>query len=368
MKEKVLILFGGKSVESDISVITALQVIRNLPKEYEYVFVYIDKAGKWWMADNTTEAKTFENFEKNAKNKKQVTFAIGENVLFVKKRNKFLPFEKISCVLNCCHGGAGEDGCLQGYLHACELAQTSSLCATSALCMDKCFMKDVFKANDIPSPKYCVLKKGQKNADDILQELKLPLIVKPANLGSSIGISVCHDKTEFDKAVDYAFSFDNKLLIEELVQNLREFNCACFEYKDKHFLSKVCEVKNQNEIYTFEDKYISKETKSNEADVHIAQDVKLLTEKIYKLFDCKGVVRVDFLLDEKSRTLYANEINTIPGSLAFYLFKDVKFSDLIASVVEQAKITFKENSKLVKSYKSDAVKVFESVANLKAKK
>ena len=88
MKEKVLILFGGKSVESDISVITALQVIRNLPKEYEYVFVYIDKAGKWWMADNTTEAKTFENFEKNAKNKKQVTFAIGENVLFVKKKKQ----------------------------------------------------------------------------------------------------------------------------------------------------------------------------------------------------------------------------------------------------------------------------------------
>jgi len=368
MQENVVILFGGKSVESDISVITALQAMRNLPKQYKFVPVYIDKSGKWWIADNICVAKTFENFEKNAKNKKQVSFAVGENVLYIKKNGKFKPHEKISCVLNCCHGGAGEDGSIQGFLQTCEIAQTCSLNTSSALCMDKAFMKDIFKANEIASPQYCIVKRSQSLDEDLIKKVGFPLIVKPANLGSSIGISVCHNQEEFRFALEHAFLFDEKVVVEALVQNLREFNCACFEYKNKHFMSKVCEVKNKSEIYTFEDKYISKDTKNKEVDKKLTKQIQELTRKIYKLFDCQGVVRIDFLYDDKTKILYANEINTIPGSLAFYLFNDVTFADLIASLIEQAKQKFKQAEKLIKSYESDAVKIFESVEQMATKK
>ena len=368
MKERILVIFGGKSVEHDISIITAMQVLKQWPKSFDCLPVYIDREGLWWIADNLSEIKIYSSFKRLSKNRKQVTLILGEKVVAVKKGNKFVPQYEVETVLNCCHGNIGEDGSVQGVLKTCAIPTTSSGVTSSALCMDKVFMKDILKANDILSPKYvsfdrCTyLQTKEKILKNVANKIEFPLIVKPANLGSSIGISVCHKEGDLEKAVELALMFDDKILIEKLVENLREFNCACFLFKGHFFTSNVNEVRNKKEIYSFEDKYLSKKDGNREVDKTLSKKVQSLTERVYKLFDCKGIVRVDFLFDEKAEILYVNEINTIPGSLAFYLFKDITFKDLLISMLEESKLDAEREKKLTVSFESNALKIFENVS------
>lgn len=363
MKEKVLILYGGPSVEHDISIITALQAMKFLPKKFDFLPIYIDKSGIWWVADNLQETKIYQNFDQMAKKKRQVTLCFGENLLLQKSGNKFVPFCKALSVLNCCHGRMGEDGCLQGVCESCNLPYTSCDAKTSAVCMDKVFVKDILEQNGIETPKYVWFdgKSEEKNIKKQVEKLGYPVVVKPANLGSSIGISVCEEEKGLDKAISLAQEFDSKVLIEKLVSPLREFNCACFLYKDNFFVSRVNEVKEKGEIYSFEDKYIQKSSQSKKVEKPIEKKVKGLTEKVYRLLGCKGVVRVDFLFDEKNKKLFVNEINTIPGSLAFYLFENVRFAELVECLVDESLDERKRRQKKVTTFDSGALKIFEEV-------
>ena len=368
MKEKTILIYGGKSVEHDISIITAMQVLRFLPKSVDILPVYMDRNGIWWTAENLTDLTIYSNFSKLACKQKQVTFVLGEKILLEKKNHKFVPKCKIKQVLNCCHGNIGEDGSLQGVLKVCDISSNSSSVTSCALCMDKSFAKDVLKANDIPSAEYVYFRRcafeheSTKILKKIEREISFPLVVKPSCLGSSIGISVCHKMEELLSAIELAFEFDDKVLVEKMVQNLKEFNCACFAFKKHLFVSNVFEVTNKKEIFSFDDKYLSTSQKSKQAEHGLAKKIQVLTEKIYTLFDCTGVVRVDFLFDEKEKTLLVNEINSIPGALAFYLFKDVKFKDLLLSILEQAEIDVNEKEKLVTTFDSDALKIFDDIA------
>ena len=362
MKKKVLIVFGGESVEHDISIITALQTMMFLPKDYDFLPVYIDRDGAWWMAQNLNEKKTFVCFEKNAKNKKRVTLVCGKNILFQVKGKRLKTVCEVLCVLNCCHGRFGEDGALQGVLKGSNIPHTSCDVTSSALCMDKAFLKDVMERNNIPTPEYvCISDDGisEEVLHKTLSKLKPPVVVKPANLGSSIGVSVCKNEGELSDAIDFAFSFDKKVVVEKFVNNLREFNCACFGFKENLFCSDVNEVVQKGEVYSFEDKYLQNQSKTKKVETSIKRKVQMLTQKAYKIAGCSGVVRVDFLYDEKQRKLFLNEINTIPGSLAFYLFKGIKFQELIGCLIEDSLFREKKQTKLVKTYKSDALEVFE---------
>ena len=366
MKEKVLIVYGGKSVEHDISIITALQVMKFLPKQYDFLPIYIDKNGIWWTADNLNEIRIYSNFEKLSKRRKQVTFIMGENKVIVKKNGKFSQVFEVFSVLNCCHGNIGEDGSLQGVFKTCGIAHTSPSVVSSAICMDKVFMKDILFANDIETPKYqsihkCAFENSKdKESKRIEEKIKYPVVVKPANLGSSIGISGCKTAQELSNALALAFQFDEKVVVEEMVENLKEFNCACFFYKGQYIVSDANEVKNKSEIYSFGDKYLSSTVENKKADKNLTKKIRALTERVYNLFECKGIVRVDFLYDEKKKILYVNEVNTIPGSLAFYLFKDIAFKELIISVIEQSKLNAEEERKLIKTFESDALNIFEN--------
>ncbi len=361
MKNKVLVLFGGQSVEHDISIITANQVVKNLPEGFEYVLCYVDKSGVWWTADNLSDIKIFHNFSKLAKNKRQVTFCLGQNVLLEKRGHRFVEKYKILTLLNCCHGAVGEDGAVQGVCKCCGVGESSPALTSSAVCMDKAFFKFILQASKIPTPNFCVVKNGD-DLEKTIKKLGWPLIVKPANLGSSIGISVCKNLAQLEKAVDLAFSFDSKVVVEKVVPNLREFNCACLRFKGKVFISSVNEVTNKGEIYSFDDKYTSSSSKLSEPEKQLKNKIVSMTEKVYSLFDCKGIVRVDFLYDEKEKTLFVNEANTIPGSLGFYLFKDVPFKELLSCVIEESVRQKEEEKKFVKNFDSDAIAIFESAA------
>ncbi len=359
MRKKCLVVYGGKSVEHDISVITALQAVRFLPKNYEPILVYIDKNGIWWVGDNLSDLSIYQNFRKYVKGAKQVTFLLGEKILLAKKKNKFVHFCDVGVVLNCCHGRVGEDGCLSGIFEACEVPCSASGVMSAAVCMDKVVMKDILKANNIQTPEYVYFNKCSYDRARVLKHIKFPLIVKPANLGSSIGISVCHDEGEFDDAVELAFSFDTKVLVEKLVENLREFNCACFRFHKEYFVSSAVEVTKKDEIFTFENKYIQRGGANKEVERALARKVKALTEQVYKILDCKGVVRVDFLYDEAAKTLFVNEVNTIPGSLAFYLFKEIKFPEILDAILTQSEDEMEEKENLITTFDSDAIRVFQ---------
>ncbi len=359
MKEKVLVVFGGKSVEHDISIITAVQALGNLPEGFDFLPIYVDRSGVWWTADNLKDIEIYKNFYRKAQNARRVTFLLGERRLLIEKHGKFVPFVPVKTVMNCCHGNCGEDGAFQGIFKSCNVATTSCGVLSSALCMDKALMKDVLKANNIPSPEFFVIKKSEFDTEKMLKKCKFPLVVKPANLGSSIGISVCKNKAEFEEAVALAFEFDQKVVVEKMVENLREFNCACFSFKGREFVSTVNEVTNKGEIFSFEDKYLAESGGGHGLESSLSKKVKALTEKVYKLFDCKGVVRVDFLYDQAAKALYVNEVNTIPGSMAFYLFKDISFKELFASIVEESIREFEEEKALIKTFSSDALLIFE---------
>ncbi len=360
MKEKILLIFGGRSVEHDISVITALQCMKNLPENYDFLPVYIDRDGLWWVADNMGNIEIYKNFSALAKNAHKVCILSGERTLLIEKHNKFVPFCHCMAVLNCCHGGIGEDGSLQGLLKCSQIPQSSSGVLSSALCMDKAFFKDVLKSHEIQTPNFVLLEK--EDANKMAKKCKFPCVVKPANLGSSVGISLCKNAEQLKEALSLAFQFDNRVLVEDEVQNLREFNCACFCFKGKYFTSMVNEVKDKGELYTFKDKYLSTGASAHETESVLARKIKALTEKVYKLLNCFGVARVDFLYDSKSKEVYVNEVNTIPGSMAFYLFKDIPFKDLISCNIEQALLQAEEDSRLVKTFDSNALQIFEDVS------
>ena len=370
MKKKVLIVYGGESVEHDISIITALQVMMFLPKEYDFVPVYIDRKNVWWTADNLDDKNVYTNFDKNVKKKRQVFLVNGEKVLYVKKKNHLFPMCEVLSVLNCCHGRFGEDGCLQGVLAGCDIPQTSPGVTTSAICMDKAFLKDVMFHAGIDTPQYvCICKDEVEKTDfsKIVRKMKFPLVVKPANLGSSIGVSVCKDEKELETAGSFAFEFDRKVIVEECICNLREFNCAVFEYRKNVFCSDVSEVTQMGEVYSFADKYLSSATFDKKVEKRLEKKIKSVSERAYKIMGCGGVVRIDFLYDEKERKLFLNEINTIPGALAFYLFKDIKFSELIKCLIEESIARNEREKTFVKTYKSDALKVFRE-AEIRRKK
>lgn len=348
----IFIIYGGKSVEHDISIITALQVYKTAVKNYDCKLVYIDGKGKWWMGKNLSNPSIYADFDKKCKKKKSVKPIFGEGFLLI-GRKKVKPY----CVILCNHGLNGEDGSLASVMNLLNVPYVSSSILSSAVTMDKVTTKMVLSFNKINSTDFCYVKKG----DDLHSlNLDFPVIVKPANLGSSVGISVCRNLQDFFSAVEIAFEFDDKVLIEKYLENAREFNCACFKYKDKLITSNVIEVK-KGEIFSFEEKYL-KEPLSDEKSIDNGpiEKVLTLTRKVYEIFDCFGIVRIDFLYSNGE--LYVNELNSIPGALSSYMFNE-KFDEILDLLIEEGVRRFNDLNDKNYSFKSNALKLFERLSD-----
>ena len=352
--KKIAIIFGGKSVEHDISIITALQTMNILSRNYNCLPIYISKNGKWFTAKNLQNMRIYSDFEKMAKAKKTVTPLFSEGKFLIGRKKV-----KIDCCFNCCHGLNGEDGSVAGVLQLCDIAYSSSSLLSSAVTMDKVLTKILLNEFKIKNTKFEFFNRKQLESsvflDQFKESLKYPVIVKPANLGSSVGISVAKNQSELIKSAQVALNFDDKILIEEFLENSREFNCACFFYNEKYYVSKVSEV-NKKEIYTFDEKYITEtEDKPQEISLDLCDKIKRLTIETYKRLNCFGIVRVDFLY--KNEDIYVNEVNSIPGALACYLFEN--FEEILDLIIEESEKRLNSQSKIKYSYKSDVLKIFE---------
>ena len=291
------------------------------------------------------------------------------------------------------HGTNGEDGTLQGYLETVGIPYCESNVYASALGQDKILQKQVLKENGVSVVKYKwffdteYLNEPDKIISSIDKSLDYPLIVKPATLGSSVGIAVAHDELELREYIMDAIEYDNKILVEEVVNNLRELNISVLGNSERQELSVIEEVGSKHELLTYEDKYIggkkgklggisSKGMASAKrlipADISedIEKKVKDQALKTFRALNSSGVVRIDFLYDEKNKEVYVNEINNIPGSLSFYLWEKTgkEYPELLDDIINLGIINYKNKSKKTTTFKSNILEGFNGLKGVKGLK
>lgn len=355
-KLNIVVLCGGESVESDISIITGVQVYNSLDaNKYNKHLIYIDSNGVWWKCGHCESGKEVLDCKKV-----EVTLKLGDSNLFLIKGRKLKLDFKVHCAVLTLHGGYGENGTMQGILEMCKIPYTTGDNISCSVAMDKCYTKLILKGAKIKVLPFEVVNKFDfyENENCIIEKVEslinYPCIVKPSCLGSSIGITVAHNQSELRDAIHLAFKFDNKLLIEKALIDFTELNISARLLNGKVVLSEIEKPLKQDEILSFNDKYVtgsknklqglnsgSKGMVSLQREVpavideDISQMVKALTKKAYDLFNLKGIVRCDFLLDSNGR-IYLNEINSIPGSLSFYLWGKENFSSVLDDEISEA--------------------------------
>ncbi|NLY19951.1 MAG: D-alanine--D-alanine ligase [Tissierellia bacterium] len=381
------VIFGGRSVEHEVSVITGMQIVENIDKsKYKVLPIYIDKDGKWLVGKSLEDFRTYKDNDFSKTSEVYFKIEYGNNNLYVKgtseveagglfkkssvKVDTLSVYDSVDVAVLALHGTNGEDGTVQGLLETIGIPYSGPEVLGSSAGMDKVVMKDVYKQNEIPVVNYTWFYRTdwQEDREAVLEriesKLSYPLFVKPSNLGSSIGISRATDRETLIEAIEVAASYFKKVIIEEAVQNPREINCAVLGYENNLETSLLEEPIGWKDILTFEDKYINSNNKGTKkggerrnipADLpeHIVSEIERLAKLSFKVLDCSGTARIDFLIDENEQ-VYVNEINTIPGSMGFYLWekKGIDFKELISRLIEIALIN--DESKKSNMYKYDS--------------
>jgi D-alanine-D-alanine ligase len=371
MKEKIGIIFGGRSVEHEVSIITGLQVFENIDKNrYDVVLIYIDKKGNWYSGKELENIRIYSDWQKNQKKVRQ--FYPG-----LDKKDKKNILNLISAAVIAGHGNDIEDGKIQGMLDLIGIPYTSSGTVGSAVGMDKVVMKKLFIGMNLPVLPYLWfyredwLKDKKECINRVHYTLDYPVFIKPANLGSSIGISMAKNEEELIQAIEVAVSYDRRILIEKGVEKAVEVNCSALSRNQEVLVSALEEPVKWEEFLSFQDKYIRSNSKTKSSGMNsmtrkipaqIPDDIKShieeYTRKIYRAMDCKGVVRIDYILSSDKTKLYVNEINTIPGSLSFYLWEPagISFKELINIMISEARSIYESKKNDIVEYQSDILK------------
>lgn len=317
----VMLLYGGRSYEHDVSVITAVQIGELWQQPYRLLPVYV-RDGRWMTVRGWRRYTSYLGRVRG----RGVTLVEGG----VRVGGRFVP---VHCALLATHGGEGEDGTLQALLQYHRVPYTSCDVLSSAVCMDKIVCKKVLRANGFP-----VVEGWEAVAD---ATPPLPCICKPARLGSSIGVAVARTPDEWANAYANALCYDQRILAERFVEGAKEYNCAAVRDGDRVVVSAVERPAYRGDTYTFGEKY--KMECRHELPAEIPADlytaIQDTTARIYRALSLWGVVRVDYLYD--GIRLYVNEINTIPGSLSYRMFSavGVPMQALVSILVENARLS-----------------------------
>ncbi len=361
MKTKVAVLFGGKSVEHEVSVISGIQAIMNLDTEkYEVIPVYMTKQNEMYIGDGIGDIESYKNIEQLLKNSRRVI------MLNVDDKVQLMPYPPkkfgknnaidIDIAFPVVHGTNVEDGALQGYLKTLGIPFVGCDVTASAIGMDKYIMKTVLKENNIPvldAREYTLADYAQMDVllDQVEKTFAYPVIVKPVNLGSSVGISVAKNRVELSNSLDDAFKYATKVLVEHAITNLREINCAVLGDESEAIASECEEPLHTKDILSYEDKYVSGSKNGGskgmasvsrkipaELPDDLREEIRDMAINSFWALGCNGVARIDFMIDEDTGKLYFNEINTIPGSLAFYLWEPIgiTYKELLDRMIQLA--------------------------------
>lgn len=380
MKIKIGVFFGGKSVEHEVSVITAIQAIENIDKEkYDVVPIYISKDNRMYCGNLIGDISNYKNINNLLENSIRVTLTQKDDkVVLLRCEKKFYQndvYDYIDIAFPIVHGTNVEDGTLQGFLKMFNLPYVGCDVISSSVGMDKYVCKCVLKDNDIPilDCKCISSKDYNDNSDNIIKEIEskfsYPIIVKPVNLGSSVGIKIAKDQKELIEATENAFTYSRKILFERAIKNLKEVNCSVVGDYEFAKASECEEPVKTDEILSYKDKYISggKKTgvaKSMNASVlklpaDIEKDVKSkiqeLAIKTFNVLGCSGVIRIDFMIDKDTNEIYVNEVNTIPGSLSFHLWRatELSYKELLDELINLALKRNREEKNITYSFDSN---------------
>lgn len=363
MKINVAVLFGGKSVEHEVSVISALQAMQNMNKDkYQLYPVYITKKNELYYGEDLDKIEEYKNIPRLLEKSTKINIVTdGDKTYLLPQQQKLFSKQKPIAVIDVAfpivHGTNVEDGALQGFIKTLNLPFVGCDVLASAICMDKYAMKVMLRDAGFPvldGLRFTVT--DYKNSDVIIEKTEkkfgYPVVVKPVNLGSSVGISKADNKAEFEDALELAFTFADKILVEPAVVNLKEINCSVVGDYMEAEASELEEPVSADKILSYKDKYLDggKKTGGSKgmtslkrkipADIpaETATEIKKIAVEAFKYLDCNGVVRIDYLMNSKTGEFWINEFNTIPGSLAFYLWEPLgmKYSELLDRLISLA--------------------------------
>lgn len=363
MKTRVAVFFGGQSVEHEVSVISGIQAVSALDtNQYDVIPVYISKDRTFHIGESVGDIDAYRNISKLLSESTQVTVERSDGRVFlVPVHQKLFKREKteIDVALPVVHGTNVEDGSLQGFFRTVGLPFAGCDVCPSAVGMDKYVQKAVLRDNDIPVLDCIILTSIDYNDMDatvarVESTFAYPVIVKPANLGSSVGIGVATDRDQLVERIDDAFLYARRVLVEPAITNLREINCSVLGDEDEAEASVCEEPLHTQEILSYEDKYLggggAKKTGRSEGMASVSRQIPAnlplettamiqdISVRAFRALDCSGVVRIDYLLDDSTGEVWFNEINTIPGSLAFYLWEatGLPYSEMLDKVIALA--------------------------------
>ena len=361
MKSTVAMLFGGKSVEHEVSVITGIQALLSMDTDkYDVIPVYMTKKNEMYIGDSIGDIEAYKDIPALLSKSQRVVMMNedGRVVLMPYPLKKFGKNKEITVdvVFPTVHGTNVEDGTLQGFLKTLGVPFVGCDVTASAVGMDKFIMKAILKEYDVPvldSKTYTLSDYQEMDVllDDVEKKFGYPVIVKPVNLGSSVGISIASDRASLSRSVDDSFRYATKILVERAIMNLREINCAVLGDENEAEASECEEPLHSDEILSYEDKYVSNAKSGGskgmasvsrkipaELTPEQREEIRELAVKSFKALGCNGVARIDFMIDEDTGKLYFNEINTIPGSLAFYLWEPlgVPYKELLDRMIKLA--------------------------------
>ena len=394
MKLNIAVVFGGRSVEHEISVLSALQCIAALDKnKYQVIPVYISKQGQWYTGEKLLDLENYRDLEQltlqsqksivnqNAGSGEVCKESVG---IFGKKQ-----IATIDVVFPVMHGTHGEDGSLQGLFETMNIPYVGCDVLASAITMDKVTTKMVLRSIGISvlDDVWFYAHEWIEAKDTVVSKIKAkfnyPLIVKPGNLGSSVGVTAVNNDSELEDAVDLAVSMSQRVLVEPKITNLKEVNCAVLGDREVAEVSMCEEPIRADAILSYQDKYLGGGAKNKinapggrsegmssakrkiPAEISVAMSAKIqsLAKQAFVALDCNGVVRIDFLIDQNTNEIYLCELNTIPGSLAFYLWEPmgINFTALTERLIALALKRHRENNNLVVSYGTNILKNFKGL-------
>ena len=398
MKIKVGVIFGGESVEHEVSIISAIQAMEHMNQDkYDIYPIYISKDRTWYAGKMLMDIDVFKNFDDLKKYAKKVTMVKKNDKFYLQKVNGILrrDITDIDIVFPIVHGNNVEDGSIQGYLDTIGIPYVGSKVLGSALGQDKVVMKQVFKSVDLPIVDYTWFYDYEYNENkseilDKIKKLSYPVVVKPATLGSSVGINFVKDEASLYAAIEEAIKYDKKIIVEKAVENLVEVNCSVLGSYNHQSVSALEEVMSDNNLLTYQDKYIGGSkgklkggikgigskgmaSASRIIPARISEDlekeIKDLSKKVFNALNLSGLCRIDYLIDRKNNKVYVNEPNTIPGSLAFYLWEPIgkNYEQLLDDMINLAIKDYKNRLKKTYSFDTNILSNYNGIKGSKGK-
>jgi len=383
MKKTIGVFFGSRNPEHDVSIITGQLIISGLRKlNYPVVPVYLDKEGRWYVGEQFGHMGQFSDPKSTFKDKDvQWYLDLQESVGKMVFKKKGLGGKKliVDLAFPAFHGQNGEDGTFQGMCELLNVPYVGCDVASSAITMDKVITKLLYKAAEIPGTDSIFFTKSEWQVNkvgimkNIIENLQLPVIVKPARLGSSIGITKSKTDKDTELAIEVAFHYDEKVIVEVCVQNLMDVTC-CVIGNNELIASELQESVFGDDLFSYEDKYLedggaqlgnakNKIVIPARLDEKTTKEIQDIAKKAYRLIGCSGIARVDFLYDTKEKRIFANEVNTLPGTIYHHLWKasGIELPELLTKLIGYAGERYNNKKEYTHTFKSDLLKLANSV-------